>query len=313
MELPWLSISARAPGRFLYFIFHSLEATDDSGPCSLLLAFQLSRLPGARGAGSRWKPKAENRGNARCAWYTVPLIRPFRACPVFFTSNLALVQSHTMLALLLLPAERFARSPCAAAFPRRALLRCSATEEPAAGALSRAQNLESLLSLAVQTERYEEAARLRDELASLGVDTELAVLQANNQFYRSFSDADLQVRAVAHAHAQGTHALLALCARSVHTRAPRPSSRPDGPLCVYMQCVRSVRALSLRASLAGDGRGEGLHRLGLQPPVAMVAGDGRAVGSRGRGHVHAPGSRSAQREGGHHGLVAVHPRRGCGG
>ena len=76
-------------------------------------------------------------------------------------------------------------------FPRRALLRCS--EDSAAGDLSRAQNLESLLSLAVQTERYEEAARLRDELASLGVDTELAVLQANNQFYRSFSDADLQV------------------------------------------------------------------------------------------------------------------------
>merc|ERR1740139_2071164 len=75
-------------------------------------------------------------------------------------------------------------------FPRRALLRCS--EDSAAGDLSRAQNLESLLSLAVQTERYEEAARLRDELASLGVDTELAVLQANNQFYRSFSDADLQ-------------------------------------------------------------------------------------------------------------------------
>ena len=115
-----------------------------------------------------------------------------------------------MLALLLLP-ERFARSPCAAAFPaRHALLRCS-EEEPAAGALSRAQNLESLLSLAVQTERYEEAARLRDELASLGVDTELAVLEANNQFYRSFSDADLQVRVAARA---------SCFPRSVHTHAP---------------------------------------------------------------------------------------------
>ena len=101
-----------------------------------------------------------------------------------------------MLVLLLLPAERLALSPCAAAFPvRHALLRCS--EEEPAGALSRAQNLESLLSLAVQTERYEEAARLRDELASLGVDTELAVLEANNQFYRSFSDADLQARVAA--------------------------------------------------------------------------------------------------------------------
>ena len=116
-----------------------------------------------------------------------------------------------MLALLLLP-ERFALSPCAAAFPvRHALLRCSEEEPAAAGALSRAQNLESLLSLAVQTERYEEAARLRDELASLGVDTELAVLEANNQFYRSFSDADLQVRVAARA---------SCFPRSVHTHAP---------------------------------------------------------------------------------------------
>ena len=149
-----------------------------------------------------------------------------------------------MLALLLLPAERFALSPCAAAFPvRHALLRCSEEEpEPAAaGALSRAQNLESLLSLAVQTERYEEAARLRDELASLGVDTELAVLEANNQFYRSFSDADLQARVAAHACAL---ALRTLCA----TQALSPSNRPGTPLCTHAVRTQCACAASARLS-----------------------------------------------------------------
>ena len=214
-----------------------------------------------------------------------------------------------MLALLLLPAERFALSPCAAAFPvRHALLRCS-EEEPtaAAGALSRAQNLESLLSLAVQTERYEEAARLRDELASLGVDTELAVLEANNQFYRSFSDADLQARVAAHACA------LALRTLSVHTQALSSSNRPGTPP-LYTCSACAVRVRCFRSPLS-QAMGElwALHHFGLQPPVHMVAGDGRAVGSRRRGHVHAPGPRPAQREGGDHGLVAVHPRRGCAG
>lgn len=142
-----------------------------------------------------------------------------------------------LLALLLHPVERSARSPCAAAFPRRALLRCSEAE-PAAGALSRAQNLESLLSLAVKTERYEEAARLRDELASLGVDTELAVLQANNQFYRSFSDADLQVRATA-------HMLFLLCAK------PQPPPRhPPPPLCARSAYAVPVRCLRVPLSQA---------------------------------------------------------------
>lgn len=206
-----------------------------------------------------------------------------------------------LLALLLHPVERFARSPCAAAFPRRALLRCSEAE-PAAGALSRAQNLESLLSLAVKTERYEEAARLRDELASLGVDTELAVLQANNQFYRSFSDADLQVRATA-------HMLSSLCAK------PQPPPRhPPPPLCVHAvrtQCPCAVAACLSRRPWASCGPRP--FRVAASGTYHMVAGDGRAVGSRRRGHVHAPGPRPAQREGGYHGLVAVHPRRGCGG
>ena len=165
-----------------------------------------------------------------------------------------------MLALLLLPAERFALSPCAAAFPvRHALLRCS--EDEAAGALSRAQNLESLLSLAVQTERYEEAARLRDELASLGVDTELAVLEANNQFYRSFSDADLQARVAAHACA------LALRTLPVHTQALSPSNRPGTPP-LHTCSAYAVRVRCLRSPLS-QAMGElwALHHFGLQPPV----------------------------------------------
>ena len=141
-----------------------------------------------------------------------------------------------MLALLALPAERFARSPCA--FPRRALLRCG-EEEPPAGALSRAQNLESLLSLAVQTERYEEAARLRDELASLGVDTELAVLQANDRFYRCFSEADVQ-------------AMEELWAAEGVVTCTRPGHAPINGKAEIMASWRSIlgagAAISIRAT-----------------------------------------------------------------
>ena len=80
----------------------------------------------------------------------------------------------TVAALLLTPA------------PPRAAVRCEDSVDSSTP-LSRAQTLETMLSLAVATEQYEEAARLRDELASLGVDTELAVLQANDKFYRSAS------------------------------------------------------------------------------------------------------------------------------
>ena len=73
--------------------------------------------------------------------------------------------------------------------PRLACPRC----EAAGGAdtkLVRAQSLEAELALAVSKEAYEEAATLRDELATLGMESELGVLQANAEFYRCFTDSD---------------------------------------------------------------------------------------------------------------------------
>ena len=48
------------------------------------------------------------------------------------------------------------------------------------------------LSTAISTEKYEEAARLRDQLNSLQVDDEVAVLQANAAFYNAFTAGDLK-------------------------------------------------------------------------------------------------------------------------
>jgi hypothetical protein len=236
---------AGRPGRLLYFIFHSTtDATVRRGQADAV-GESVARVVGEGYGLCLYFLLKTGHSDAHRGLATQPrsAFSPQTSSPM-------------LLALLLHPVERFARSPCAAAFPRRALLRCSEAE-PAAGALSRAQNLESLLSLAVKTERYEEAARLRDELASLGVDTELAVLQANNQFYRSFSDADLQVRATA-------HMLFLLCAK------PQPPPRHPPPPFVCTQCVRSARALSPRASLAGHGRAVGLDHFGLQPPVHTI-------------------------------------------
>lgn len=73
--------------------------------------------------------------------------------------------------------------------PRLACPRCDA----AGGAdtkLVRAQSLEAELAQAVSNEAYEEAAALRDELAALGMESELGVLQANAEFYRCFTESD---------------------------------------------------------------------------------------------------------------------------
>mmetsp|Transcript_13991 Transcript_13991/g.42685 ORF Transcript_13991/g.42685 Transcript_13991/m.42685 type:complete len:200 (-) Transcript_13991:477-1076(-) len=50
--------------------------------------------------------------------------------------------------------------------------------------------LESALQAAVEGEDFLEAAAIRDELARLRMDAELAVLSANAEFYRAFSDGD---------------------------------------------------------------------------------------------------------------------------
>ena len=50
-------------------------------------------------------------------------------------------------------------------------------DEPSPGdKIARAQSLESQLTLAIESERYADAATFRDELASLNLDSELAVV-----------------------------------------------------------------------------------------------------------------------------------------
>lgn len=50
--------------------------------------------------------------------------------------------------------------------------------------------LEKQLAAAVKGQDFSEAAALRDELARLLMDSELAVLSANAEFYRAFSEGD---------------------------------------------------------------------------------------------------------------------------
>jgi ketosteroid isomerase-like protein len=56
--------------------------------------------------------------------------------------------------------------------------------------LERLADLESALAAAVKGQDFSEAAALRDKLARLLMDSELAVLSANAEFYRAFSEGD---------------------------------------------------------------------------------------------------------------------------
>ena len=59
--------------------------------------------------------------------------------------------------------------------------------------LKRLQRLETELAEAVSSEQYELAASLRDELAGMRMGDELAVLSANANFYRAFSEGDIEL------------------------------------------------------------------------------------------------------------------------
>ena len=71
----------------------------------------------------------------------------------------------------------------------------AASEEAAASAEEQAEKVERLkvaLSSAIEGENYSDAAQLRDELNSLTLDDEVAVLQANSAFYEAFSSGDFE-------------------------------------------------------------------------------------------------------------------------
>uniref|UniRef100_A0A6V2QU24 UVR domain-containing protein n=1 Tax=Emiliania huxleyi TaxID=2903 RepID=A0A6V2QU24_EMIHU len=64
--------------------------------------------------------------------------------------------------------------------------RMSEAEEKAVG------KLEQELSAAVAAEDYSQAAALRDRLAALQMDSEYGALSANSEFYRAFSERDVE-------------------------------------------------------------------------------------------------------------------------
>lgn len=65
-----------------------------------------------------------------------------------------------------------------------------ASESTPAEQAQKAESLKAALSAAIQREQYTDAAALRDELASLTLDDEVSVLQANTAFYDAFSSGD---------------------------------------------------------------------------------------------------------------------------
>ena len=60
------------------------------------------------------------------------------------------------------------------------------------GKVAKLEKLRTELAVAVQSESYDDAARLRDEMATLALDEEVAVLSVNTEFYSSFSAGDLE-------------------------------------------------------------------------------------------------------------------------
>ena len=95
------------------------------------------------------------------------------------------------IAVLLLPERAFGLR-----LPVRAAARVRRTAPPTLSAeppkLSQLRELEADLASAVREERYGDAAALRDRLSSLSLDSETAVLSANADFYRCFSEHDTE-------------------------------------------------------------------------------------------------------------------------
>ena len=84
----------------------------------------------------------------------------------------------------LLTALHVFRAPCE-------LSMCAS--EPVSSRFDRLTKLQSALASAVGAEDYLKAAVLRDELQSLRVDEDVAVLAANSRFYEAFSTRDLKM------------------------------------------------------------------------------------------------------------------------
>lgn len=94
-----------------------------------------------------------------------------------------------------LDACQFARSRCPAVVASQGSKRKPKASKPvpAQARLERLQQITRELHRAVAGEEFEAAAKLRDEVASLQMDTEVAVLSANTAFYHAFNRRDKEL------------------------------------------------------------------------------------------------------------------------
>jgi ketosteroid isomerase-like protein len=100
-------------------------------------------------------------------------------------------QAHIMLCLSLF------RWPCEQAHAPTRVSRLQLVAD-GAGPLkkhSRLAQVRLALAAAVESEEYTQAARLRDEMTTLSLDEEVAVLSANTNFYTAFSAGDFKAMA----------------------------------------------------------------------------------------------------------------------
>ncbi len=71
-------------------------------------------------------------------------------------------------------------------------VRAAVMSESAEERHGRYRSLEAELELAVTSEDYGAAARLRDEMSNITLDAEVAVLSINSEFYRAFTESDVE-------------------------------------------------------------------------------------------------------------------------
>jgi len=118
----------------------------------------------------------------------IPSLFAGLSAPRLFGQSAFCHQAHIMLCLSLF------RWPCE---PAHAPTRVSRLQLVADGAgplkkHSRLAQVRSDLAAAVESEEYTQAARLRDEMTTLSLDEEVAVLSANTNFYTAFSAGDFK-------------------------------------------------------------------------------------------------------------------------
>mmetsp|Transcript_41252 Transcript_41252/g.133797 ORF Transcript_41252/g.133797 Transcript_41252/m.133797 type:complete len:187 (+) Transcript_41252:47-607(+) len=127
--------------------------------------------------------------------------------------------------------------------------RMSEADEKAVG------KLEQELSAAVAAEDYFQAAALRDRLAALQMDSEYGALSANSEFYRAFSERDVEGTRP-HRDGElsccGSNATTEDDAHSLHTTSPSPHTCPAAA-CAYLLPTLTTSACGVLQRCGGCG------------------------------------------------------------